>query len=107
MLVLSRFRYPTDATERAVAELSACLEVFSTRPGFGSGTIGRAIDDPELWVLHTHWEGVGAYRRALSSYDVKMQAVPVLQYAVDEPSAYEVIVGEGAGEPNEARPRGG
>lgn len=107
MLVLSRFRYPTDATDRAVAELTACLDVFATRPGFGSGTIGRAVDDPGLWVLQTRWAGVGAYRRALSSYEVKMQAVPVLQYAVDEPSAYEVIVGEGATEPNEARPRGG
>jgi hypothetical protein len=29
-----------------------------------------------------------------------------LAAAVDEPSAFEVIVGEGATKPNEARPRG-
>ena len=37
------------------------------------------------------WEDVGAYRRALSSYDVKVTAVPLLSRAVDEPSAYEVV----------------
>ena len=33
----------------------------------------------------------GAYRRALSSYDVKLHAVPTLSRALDEPSAYEVV----------------
>ena len=36
----------------------------------------------------TRWKDVGSYRRALSSYDVKMAAVPTLSRAVDEPSAY-------------------
>jgi hypothetical protein len=49
---------------------------------------------------------VGAYRRALSSYEVKMTVVPLLSRALDEPSAFEIIVGEGATPPNEARPRG-
>jgi hypothetical protein len=42
-------------------------------------------------VLTTRWEHVGAYRRALSAYDVKLNAVPLLSRAVDEPSAYEVV----------------
>ena len=61
-----------------------------------SGRIGRNVDDPELWVLATEWEGPGAYRRALSSYDVKLAAVPTLSRAIDEPSAYESV------EPGEA-----
>ncbi len=40
--------------------------------------MGRNTDDPELWLLTTEWESVGAYRRALSAYDVKLTAVPVL-----------------------------
>ena len=32
----------------------------------------------------------GAYRRALSAYDVKLDAVPLLSRALDEPSAYEI-----------------
>jgi hypothetical protein len=53
------------------------------------GEIGRNVDDPELWVLTTRWENVGSYRRALSAYDVKLSAVPILSRALDEPSAYE------------------
>jgi hypothetical protein len=36
--------------------------------------------------------GVGAYRRALSSYEVKLAATPVLALGRDEPSAFEVLV---------------
>ena len=42
-------------------------------------------------MLTTRWEHVGAYRRALSSYDVKLKAVPVLSRALDEPGAYETV----------------
>jgi quinol monooxygenase YgiN len=105
MLAISRFRYDEDLTDRALSELESCVRQFSARPGFVQGTVGRALDDPTVWVLVTSWEHVGAYRRALSSYEIKMHVVPLLSYAMDEPSAYEVLVGEGATEPNEARYR--
>lgn len=105
MLVISRFRYGEDDADRAARELGICLAALGARPGFVTGAVGRAVDDPTLWLLQTTWRNVGAYRRALSSYDVKVTAVPVLSAAVDEPSAYEVIVGEGAGVPNRAAPR--
>ena len=76
---------------------------LAARPGYHRGTIGRNVDDPELWVLSTQWEHVGAYRRALSAYDVKMQAVPLLSRALDEPSAYEVV--EAGTDLNIASPR--
>lgn len=104
--MISRFRYDADLSERAKAELDTCLSKLGERPGFVSGTVGRAMDDPTLWVLQTSWQDVGSYRRALSAYDIKATVVPLLSYAVDEPSAYEVIVGEGATEPNEAHWRG-
>jgi hypothetical protein len=106
MLVISRFHYPADDAGRARADLGGCLARFAERPGYLTGHVGRAADDPGLWVLVTRWEHVGAYRRALSSYEVKAEVVPLLSHALDEPSAYEVIVGEGAVEPNVARPRG-
>ena len=58
---------------------------------------------PALWLLQTQWQGPGAYRRALSAYDVKMRAWSLLGQAVDEPSAYEILrPGE---ESNRAEPR--
>lgn len=106
VLVISRFRYAEEVTDRAHADLQQCVAQFSLRPGFESGTVGRALDDPTLWVLATRWEHVGAYRRALSAYEIKVHVVPLLSDAIDEPSAYEVLVGEGATTPNSALPRG-
>lgn len=104
-MVISRFRYDVDAVERARHELGVCLDQLGRRPGFVAGAVGRALDDPSLWLLQTRWDDVGSYRRALSAYDVKMAAVPLLAQALDEPSAYEVVIGEGATELNETRPR--
>jgi hypothetical protein len=53
--------------------------------------VGRSTDDPTLWLMTLRWDGVGSYRRALSAYDVKVAAVPLLSTAVDEPTAYEVL----------------
>ena len=103
MLVLTRFTVaPADeATFRPAVEVA--LAVLAEQRGFVDGTIGRNVDDPTLWVLQTRWEGPGAYRRALSAYDVKVRAWQTLGLALDEPTAYEVVE---PGQPlNEARPR--
>ena len=106
MIVVNRFRSGTDpaAGEALRVGLAQALEALRARPGFVDGTVGRNVDDPELWLLTTRWENVGSYRRALSSYDVKMTAVPLLSQALDEPSAYE-LVEPGEGGLNQAVPR--
>ena len=91
MLVVNRFRVPEPDGDGFRADLEAARDALAQRPGFVAGTLGRNLDDPELWVLTTAWDNVGAYRRALSSYDVKLTAVPVLGRAIDEPSAYETV----------------
>ncbi len=92
VIVVSRFRVAEaeaeafrDHAELAHATLAACA-------GYLRGTVGRNVDDPQLWSIVTWWENVGSYRRALSSYDVKLHAVPLLSQAVDEPSAYETVL---------------
>ncbi len=106
MIAISRFRYDDSDRLAAEADLVRCLEGLMACTGYEDGTVARALDDPSLWVLETRWDNVGAYRRALSSYDIKMTVVPLLSRALDEPSAFEVIVGEGATAPNAARSRG-
>jgi len=91
VLVVSRFRVPAADADAFRREMEIAHAALAERPGYERGTLGRNVDDPELWVLSIQWEHVGAYRRALSSYDVKMHAVPLLSRAVDEPSAYEVV----------------
>ncbi len=90
MIVVNRFRVPEPEGEAFRADLQRAHEALAARPGYRHGTMGRNVDDPELWLLTTTWEHVGAYRRALSSYDVKLHAVATLSRALDEPSAYEV-----------------
>jgi quinol monooxygenase YgiN len=106
VLVVSRFRVDEDAAAAFLADSQRALDALSARPGYRRGSVGRATDDPTLWVLLTQWQHVGAYRRALSSYDVRVGAVPLLSRALDEPSAYETLIGEEATPPNEARARG-
>ncbi len=89
VLVVTRFRVPAD-DDAFRAEAERAWELLAGRPGYLDGTLGRNVDDPQLWVLVTRWESVGAYRRALSTYEVKIGAVPLLGRALDEPSAYEI-----------------
>lgn len=67
------------------------LEILRELRGFQWGRFGRAADDPEVWVLVTEWDSAGAWRRALSSFDVKMEVTPLLSLAADEASAFEVF----------------
>jgi hypothetical protein len=73
------------------ADLTAAHHLLAVQRGYVDGHVGRNVDDPTLWVFTTRWENVGAYRRALSAYDVKLHAVPLLSRALDDPSAYEVV----------------
>lgn len=94
MLVLTRFRADlvADPEARSLrADLEAVHDLLAARPGYLEGSVARSLDDPGLWVLLTRWEGVGAYRRALSSYEFKMHGLPRYTLALDEPGAYEVV----------------
>jgi hypothetical protein len=88
VLVINRFIVDSaDFVERAHAALAA----LAARPGYVSGRLTRALDDTSHWCLVTEWESVGAYRRALGAYEVKVAANPLLAESVDEPSAYETL----------------
>jgi hypothetical protein len=113
VLVVNRFRLgdpapsrerdaviEVDAAEQAdfAARAHAALRALAERPGYLSGTLNRALDDPSVWCLVTEWESVGAYRRALGGFEVKVTAIPLLAQSIDEPSAFEqMAVGEPGG----------
>jgi hypothetical protein len=71
---------------------AAALRVLAARPGFLRGSLGRATDDEHAWLVCTEWESVGAYRRALGGYEVKLVATPLLAQALDQPSAFEQLL---------------
>ncbi|CAN2214486.1 Antibiotic biosynthesis monooxygenase domain containing protein [Candidatus Nanopelagicaceae bacterium] len=89
MHAIARFSVPLGSAAHFQTELGAALESFSKCQGFLDGHYGQNLDDPTLWSLVTKWENVGSYRRALGNNDVKMNAIPTLARAIDEPGAYE------------------
>ena len=103
MLVVNRFRASAPDADGLRRQLEEAHAVLATQTGYVDGTLGRNLDDPDLWVLTTRWDSVGSYRRALSSYDVKLAAVPTLSRALDEPSAYEVVEPDAVLNVHEAR----
>lgn len=83
-----RFR----VTDRAsfIRASRAAFDRFAESPGFLSGMIGQSTDEADLLLVTTRWETVGAYRKALQRYEVKLDVVPWLSTAIDESTAYEV-----------------
>jgi hypothetical protein len=91
VLVVTRFVVEPGDEAAFRGDAAAALKALSERPGWLGGRLGRATDDVRAWLLLTEWESVGAYRRALGGFDVKMHATPLLARAVAEPSAYETF----------------
>jgi quinol monooxygenase YgiN len=91
MLAVTRHRVSESHADDFHAAALRALETLAQRPGFVAGRVGRAADDPGLWVVTSEWEDVGSYRRALSAYEVKVDAIPLLSNAIDEPTAFEVL----------------
>ena len=92
LIVVNRCR----SAEPDFAELAgAALAALRARPGFRSGEVGHAVDDPQTWVVVTRWDDVGPWRRALSAPDVRVALAPVLAGAVDEGGAFEVVADVG------------
>ncbi|TCO45166.1 antibiotic biosynthesis monooxygenase [Kribbella antiqua] len=94
VFVVIRFRVGESAQAEFAVRLQAALDVLGKQKGFVAARAGRNVDDPELLALTLEWENIGSYRRALSPYEVKLAAVPLLSEAIDEPTAYEELLPE-------------
>lgn len=89
MHAIARFSIPLGQASEFRAQLAGLQSVLAEAPGFIDGVFGQNLDDPTLWHLSTNWENVGSYRRALNSTRAKLEAIPILARAIDEPGAYE------------------
>ncbi len=87
-----RLRVPVGEAEAFRECADRALVALAGQRGYGSARLGRAVDEPELWVITSEWDGVGAWRRALSAFDVRVELTPLMIYAVDEPGAFEVLL---------------
>jgi hypothetical protein len=88
VFAVTRLRAEGDDGAALASVVAPLLAALSARPGFRDGELGRSADDPSLWALVTHWDGVGSYRRALGAAEVKITGAPVWVHALDEPGVY-------------------
>jgi hypothetical protein len=92
VLLVCRFAVPA-AEAGFPARIRRALELLTAAPGCLGGAAGRAVDEPDRWVLTVRFASVDAYRRALQPFPVREHVVPLLSEALaDEPSTYEVLV---------------
>ena len=88
MFAIARFEVSTDEQPAFLGDLKRAHQALATCEGYISGQVGTNTDEPNLIALVTQWRNIGSYRRALSNYQVKINAVPILARAIDEPGGY-------------------
>jgi len=88
---IATLRFRSADVPALMARLRDAVALLATQEGFVDARVARAVDDGELLTAQLAWVSVGAYRRALSSYEVKVNVVPLMSEAIDEPTAYEVL----------------
>lgn len=90
--VISVTRYDLNETPDFAARMEKAMAAFASNKGCLGAHAGPCTDNPGTWVLVLHFDSIGSYRRALSSYRVKTDAVPLMYLARDELSAYETAL---------------
>lgn len=87
--VITRYRLTDPQAWLATAR--AALEPLASQSLCLGAEICASIDDPQLMAIVSRWASVGDYRRAMSSYEVKLHTVPLLAHSLDEPTTFEVL----------------
>jgi len=88
VLVIHRFRVPADVAAEFAVVAGAAADHFRSRAGLAGVDLVRNLDDPQLWALVSRWDDPGSYRRAIGGAAATYALMPVMAYALDEPSAY-------------------
>jgi len=94
VLVVIRFEVPEVQADAFADGAAQVVEALARQPGYRFARVGRAADDPAVWVLVTEWDGARAWRKAMSAFDVRIVLTPLTAFALDEPGAFEVLLAQ-------------
>lgn len=92
VLLVCRFVVSPEERSRFVGRAERALALLTEAKGCLHGSLGRAVDGEDRWVLVVRFESVVAYRRALSPFPVREHVIPLLSEALaDEPAGFETL----------------
>ena len=92
MLLVCRFVVSPEQVAEFVPRAERALALLTESAGCLHGSLGRAVDEGEHWVLVVRFASVTAYRRALSPFPVREHVIPLLSEALtDSPAAFELL----------------
>ncbi|HEV7788066.1 MAG TPA: antibiotic biosynthesis monooxygenase [Pseudonocardia sp.] len=98
MLLICRYLVSPEREASFVERARRALALLTRADGCLGGSLGRAFEQPDRWVLSVRFASVVAYRRAMSPFDVREHVVPLLSEALaDEAATYEVLAEAEAG----------
>lgn len=82
------------AAERARFEQGCerMVELCAESPGFLSSELGQSTDSLEDFTLIHRWANVGAYRKFLSRYEIKLEVIPFLSTFTKDSVTVEIIM---------------
>ena len=89
MLLVCRFG-PEEDGESFLERARRAMGLLARQPGCERVDLGRAVEEPEQWVLVAVFTSLTDYRRALQPFEVREHVVPFLSAArTDAPATFE------------------
>jgi antibiotic biosynthesis monooxygenase len=98
VLLICRYQVSPEREASFVDRARRALALLTRADGCLDGSLARAFDQPDRWVLTVRFASVVDYRRAMSPFEVREHVVPLLSEALaDEPATYETLAEASAG----------
>jgi hypothetical protein len=73
------------------SDVRMAFAAFATRPGWVGGRLGRAVDDPDCWVLVAEWTDVGSGRRGITAGVIRAAVMPLTSRFAQQPCTFEIV----------------
>jgi hypothetical protein len=89
--VIAQLVVPADARGHFDQGCERMVELCGESPGFLSSELGQSTDSLEDFTLIHRWADVGAYRKFLGRYDIKLEVIPFLSTFTKDSVTVEII----------------
>jgi hypothetical protein len=61
-------------------------------PGWVNGSVGRSVDEVDIWLIHQEWQDAGSCRRGLSNSQLRPLAFAIAKTNFSEVSTFEQLL---------------